>query len=265
MEDYSSHDTLNFALSQQVGVLTFNRPEVRNSINEAMIHELDKVLSRIEFDKKLRALILTGAGNTFVAGGDISMINKGLKRPYEFFRLHDILTGIGTRLERLNIPTIAAINGAAFGGGLELALACDIRIMSQTATIALPEAGLGIIPGAGGTARLARIIGKEQSLLMKMTGDKMNADEALRLGLVSKITKADKTLEAAHELARKICTKAPLAIAAIKRSVTISENMSLEGAIDYCQHAALLLGTTQDAREGMRAFLEKRTPIWKGE
>ncbi len=256
--------TLNYTVSDHVGVLTFNRPKARNAIDETMIGELGDTLTHIENSDDLRALILTGAGKSFVAGGDISMIDKGLEQPYEFFRLHDLLTKIGVRLERLSIPVIAAINGAAFGGGLELALACDMRIMADTAKLGLPEAGLGVIPGAGGTARLPRIIGKEQAFLMEMTGEPITADEAFRVGLVGKVTAPETVLDDAHQLAQKICAKAPLAVSTIKRTVVNSENMPLEGAIDYCQYAALLLGTTQDAREGMRAFLEKRAPVWKG-
>ncbi len=256
--------TINYTVNDHVGVLTFNRPKARNAIDETMICELGDTLTHIENSADLRALILTGAGKSFIAGGDISMIDKGLEHPYEFFRLHDLLTKIGLRLERLSIPVIAAINGAAFGGGLELALACDMRIMADTAKIGLPEAGLGVIPGAGGTARLPRIIGREQAFLMEMTGDPITADEAFRIGLVGKVTTPETVLDDARQLAQKICAKAPLAVSTLKRTAVNAENMPLEGAIDYCQYAALLLGTTQDAREGMRAFLEKRSPEWKG-
>ncbi len=259
-----SFQTLKYETDGQIAVLTFNRPGVRNAINEDMIHELSAVLSVIEADRDLRVLILTGAGKCFVAGGDISMIDKGLEHPYEFFRLHDILTSIGTRLQRLSVPVIAAVNGAAFGGGLELALACDFRIMSETAKLGLPEVGLGIFPGAGGTARLARIIGKEQAFLMEMTGEPVSAQEARRSGLVSNTVPEEEVLDAARDLAERIETRAPLAVSAIKRSVIMAEDMPLDGAIDYCQYAALFLGTTEDAREGMRAFLEKRAPVWKG-
>ncbi len=265
METRAPYQTLEFVSEGEIARLTFNRPKVRNAINETMIHELGDVLTSIEADKTLRVLILTGAGKSFVAGGDISMIDKGLKHPYAFFRLHDLLTRVGTRLERLTVPVIAAINGAAFGGGLELALACDFRIMSDSAKLGLPEVGLGVIPGAGGTARLARIVGKEHAFRMEMTGAAITAEDAFRIGLVGEITPQENVLNAADALARQICTRAPLAVSTIKRAITMAENMPLEGAIDYCQYAALLLGTTEDAREGMRAFLEKRSPVWKGE
>ncbi|VAV95550.1 Enoyl-CoA hydratase [hydrothermal vent metagenome] len=259
-----SYQTIQYDNDGQVAVLTFHRPEARNAINEVMIGELDDILKNIAADKELRVLILTGTGKSFVAGGDISMIDKGLDHPYDFFLLHDILCGIGGRLERLKIPVIAAINGAAFGGGLELALACDFRIMADTAQLGMPEAGLGIIPGAGGTARLARIIGREQAFLMEMTADPVGAEDAFRIGLVSEVAPQEEILEAAHHLARRICVRAPAAVSTIKRAIIMAENMPLEGAIDYCQQAAMLLGVTEDAREGMRAFLEKRSPIWKG-
>jgi enoyl-CoA hydratase/carnithine racemase len=212
----------------------------------------------------LRVLILTGSGGAFISGGDISMINKGLETPYEFFLVHDKLTRFNFRLERLRIPVIAAINGLALGGGLEIATACDFRIVSETAKLGLPEAGLGIMPGAGATARLARLIGKEMALYMELTGDPIDAKEAYRIGLVAKVVPDGEVMNAAEDLASRIIKNAPASVASIKRAVQVGEDMPLEGAMEYCQYAALFLSTTKDSKEGTKAFLEKRKPVWKG-
>jgi enoyl-CoA hydratase/carnithine racemase len=244
--------------------ITFNRPEVLNSVNEEMILELDDAIGQVERDGETGALILSGAGNAFIAGGDIKMINKGLESPYEFFRIHDRLTRFNFRLERLPIPVIAAINGFAFGGGLEIAVACDFRIMSEKAKVGLPEVGLGIMPGAGATARLARLIGKQLALFMELTGSPIDAQEALRSGLVLRVVPPDRVVAAAEELAERIMQNAPASVALIKRAIQVGLDMPLEGAMEYCQYGAIVTAATKDAAEGTRAFLEKRRPVWQG-
>ena len=258
------YKTILFSRHQGIGVLTFNRPEVRNAINALMIEELNACLDEIEDDSDLRVLILTGTGDCFMSGGDVEMIHAGLKAPYQFFLLHDRLTGFGLRLTRLSIPVIAAISGPAVGGGLEIALACDFRIAADTALLGLPEAGLGIMPGAGGTARLARIVGREMALYMEMTGELIDAREARRIGLISTVVSQEDVMTAAEDLAARIMKNAPASVAAIKRAVTRSADMPMDDAVDYCQYAALFLSTTEDSREGLEAFLEKRQPDWAG-
>lgn len=259
-----SYQTLEFAVDDGIGTLTFNRPEVRNAISDVMIAEFEAVLEQVDKNSDLRVLIVTGTGNCFMAGGDIGMMRVGIEQPYEFLLMHDRLTRSGVRLGRLRVPVLAAINGHAFGGGLELALACDLRVMSETAKLGLPEVGLGIMPGSGGTARLARLVGRERALYLELTGQAIDAAEAIRMGLVLKVVPPDQVLAAARELAVKIAAQAPAAVAMIKRAVTLAADMPLEGAIDYCQAAALLLGGSRDCREGFDAFLEKRPPKWSG-
>jgi len=259
-----AYQTIVYEKKGKIAYITFNRPEVLNGVNEQMILELDDALTKIEADEELGALILTGAGKAFVSGGDINMINKGLEAPYEFFRIHDKLTRFNFRLERLGIPVIAAINGFAFGGGLEIASACDFRIMSEKAKVGLPEVGLGIMPGAGATARLGRLIGKQMALYMELTGDPVDAQEALRIGLAFKVVPPDQVMAAAEELANRIIKNAPASVALIKRAIQVGLDMPLEGAMEYCQYGAIITATTKDAQEGTRAFLEKRKPAWQG-
>lgn len=259
-----SGEVLRLEIAGGLATLTFSRPETRNAIGEALIAQFDAALADIERNEELRALIVTGAGSCFMAGGDINMLHEGLEQPYAFFRLHDQLTRAGVRLGRLRIPTIAAINGHAFGGGLELALACDFRVLADSARLGLPEVGLGIMPASGGTARLARLIGPERALYLALTGEAIDAATAERIGLVGRVVPQDEVLPAARELAVKIASRAPEAVAMIKRAMTLAADMPLEGAIDYCQAAGLLLGGSRDCREGMEAFLQKRLPQWQG-
>lgn len=255
--------TLTFAIDDDIATLTFCRPEERNPISARLIEEFEQAIDAAARRPGLRALVITGSGNCFMAGGDINMLQQGLAEPFEFFRLHDRLTATGNRLGRLPLPVIAALNGHAFGGGLELALACDLRILSATARVGLPEVGLGIMPASGGSARLARLIGRERALYLELTGEAIDAAEALRLGLVARVVAPEAVLEEALALARRIARQAPAAVAMIKRAVTLAEDMPLEAAVDYCQAAGLLLGGTQDSREGFAAFLAKRPPRWQ--
>jgi len=259
-----TYETLGFEIEEQVATISFRRPEVRNAFNETMICELEESLDRVDGDADARALILTGAGDFFVAGGDVKMSRAGLDRPYDFFLQHDRITRIGMRLERLRIPVIAAINGPAYGGGVELALACDFRIMAQEAKLGLPEVGLGIMPGSGGTARLVRTVGRERALYLELTGERIDAEEAARIGLVGWTVPASQVYSTARELARRIIAQAPVSVTFIKRAVNLAVDMPIEGAVDYCQFVALMLATTQDSREGLDAFLEKRAPQWSG-
>lgn len=256
--------TILYEKKDKIGYLSFNRPEVHNALNKEMILELDQAIGRIEGDSELGALILSGVGKSFLSGADINMIQNGVKAPYDFFLIHDKLTRFNFRLERLWIPVIAAINGFALGGGLEIAIACDFRIAAEGARLGFPEVGLGIMPGAGATARLARLIGKEKALLMELTGDWIDAQEAYRIGLVGRVVPLAETLKAGEELANRILQNAPAAVGIIKRAIYVGADMPVEGAMEYCQYAAMLASTTGDCKEGTDAFLKKRKPVWQG-
>jgi enoyl-CoA hydratase len=244
--------------------LYFNRPEVLNALNEDVIFEMDNAISKIEDDADAGVLILTGRGKAFVSGADIKMLNKGIENPYEFFLIHDKLTRFIFRLERLRIPVIAAINGLALGGGCEIACGCDIRIAAESARLGLPEVGLGIVSGAGATARLPRLVGKGQAMQMQLTGDPITAQEAHRIGLVNMVVPDGEAVSAAEKMADRILKNGPAAVFLIKRAIQIGTDMPLEGAMEYCQYAAWMAAGTHDAIEGTRAFIEKRKPVWQG-
>jgi enoyl-CoA hydratase/carnithine racemase len=259
-----TYEAIIYEKKERIAYITFNRPDVLNAVNERMILELDDALTQIETDTELRVLILTGTGRAFVAGGDIGFINKGTDSPYEFFLIHDKMTRFNFRLERLRIPVIAAINGFALGGGLEIATACDIRIAAQSSKLGVPEVGLGIMPGAGATARLPNLIGKGRALQLELTGDPIDAQEAYRIGLVNLVVPDGEALQEAEKLANRILRNGPAAVALIKRAIHVGTDMPLEGAMEYCQYSTMMTIATKDSKEGTKAFLEKRRANWQG-
>lgn len=245
----------------RLGFVTINRPKVLNALNAEVLSELDQLITNIYQDKEIDVVILTGAGEkAFVAGADISeMKDKSPQESYEFARQGQVLL---QRIQELPQPTIAAINGFAFGGGCELAMACDMRIATDKAKFGQPEVALGIIPGFGGTQRLPRLIGRAKSMELILTGRTINASEALELGLVNKVVSAENLITETVSLAEAILSKGPYAIrqakAAINKGldVDINTGCELEGNL-----FALCFGNEQ--REGMTAFLEKRKPNFK--
>lgn len=259
-----AYETITYERKDKVAYIIFNRPKVLNAVNERMILEINDALDEIENDGEIRVLILSGSEKAFISGGDIGMLEAGTREPYKFYLLHDKLMKFLLRLERLSIPVIAAISGYALGGGLEIATACDIRIVTEDGKLGLPEVKLGIMPGAGGTARLPRIVGVGKALEMEMTGEPIDAQEAWRIGLVNTVVPKGKALEAAEEMAEKIIKNAPSAIAQIKNAIQVGTDMNVEGASEYCQKNSLILAVSEDGKEGLKAFLEKRPPVWTG-
>ena len=257
-----SFQFLTLEVADRVATLTVNRPDKLNALNDATIAELGQAIDQIRLDDAIGGVILTGAGRAFVAGADISELSsqsavlaKARSRAgQDVFR----------RFETCPKPVIAAVNGFALGGGCELAMSCHIRIASDAAKFGQPESKLGILPGYGGSQRLARLVGKGRAMQLLMTGEMIDAAEAYRIGLANKVVPAAQLLAEANNMMQAILANGPLAIALCIEAIDRGLEMSLdEGLILEANHFGLL-AATDDMREGMRAFLEKRTPAFKG-
>lgn len=247
-----------------VSTILLNRPKQLNALNAATTADLLAAFDAISSDTSVRAVIITGAGDrAFAAGADIGELRE-LESASAARAMALNSHKLGRLMADLRQPIIAAINGFALGGGLELALACDIRLASETAQLGLPEVTLGIMPGWGGTQRLARVIGPSMAKLLMMTGDRIDAAEALRLGLVERVVPAAELLSTAQQVATKIASLPPLSIAAIKQAVNHGTQMSLDQANAFEAGLFGELAMTADAKEGTSAFLEKRAAVWQG-
>jgi len=246
-----------------VATVTVNRPQALNALNPATVGELLRCCDEIRQDRGVRCLIVTGAGEkAFVAGADIAaMAAMSPTEGREFSRRgHQLMLA----LEELPIPVIAAVNGFALGGGLELTLACDLAIASQSAKFGQPEINLGIIPGFGGTQRLARRVGITAARMMIYSGDMIRADEALRLGLVNRVVPPDELMAEAQKLAATLASKAPIALQQAKAAITAGIEIDLQDGCRYESEAFTVTFGSEDRTEGMRAFLDKRRPAFKG-
>ena len=241
--------------------LTLNRPDKLNAIDGAMLDALDEALGEIEGDREIRAVILTGAGRAFSAGADIKEWTA--LTPLEFGRSWGLRGhALFDRLAALAPPVIAAINGIAFGGGLELALCADVRIASEQARLGLPEVTIAALPGWGGTQRLPRLIGPGRAKHMILTGQPIDAAKAEAWGLISEAVAGDALLARARELAAQIAANAPLAVQAAKRLVDAALPVTPAATLET--QAGALCGSTEDAKEGRAAFLERRPPRYQG-
>lgn len=256
--------SVELTVENQIAVVTLNRPEAMNSVDPEMRQLLHKTWERIRTDDDIRVAIITGAGEkAFCTGSDLK---KTMPTQDAFARQVFAQPNSGAIIAGLTTdkPLIAAVNGYAMGGGMELALACDIRVCSENAQFALSEVKVGSLPGSGGTQRLPRTIGMSDAMLMLLTGDRIDANEALRTGLVSKVVPQAKLLATAHEIAEKIAANAPLSVRAVKRLVQQGMDMPLSHAIDTERYVFGLLYSTEDRVEGRKAFSEKRKPDYKG-
>jgi enoyl-CoA hydratase/carnithine racemase len=255
-------DTINFQKNNALGYLKLNRPDVRNAFNQTMIDELLTLLPVIDKDASIRVLVITGAGKAFQAGADIAELRS--MQPMDILRWNEGIIRINARLESMRQPVIAAINGPALGGGLELAISCTFRVMASTAVAGLPEVKLGIIPGTGGTQRLPRLIGKGRASELLLTGDLIDADECYRIGLVNRVVDAKLLMETAEKLAQRIMVNAPIAVEMAKDAMEIGKDLPLEQAVQYSQKNCITCFSTRDMQEGMTAFLEKRKAEFTG-
>ena len=256
-------DNIRWRVEDGVGVATVDRPRALNALDSRTVDELSRLLDAVAVDPGVRALVVTGAGDrAFVAGADIAAM--ATMPPPEARRFADAGQRVLAKLEALAIPTIAAVNGFALGGGCELAMACDLVHASERARFGQPEVGLGLIPGFGGTQRLVRRVGLMRAKELVFTGDAIDAARARALGLVLEVLPAEELLPHALAQARKIASRGALAIAAAKRTLQRGADLDLaSGCALEAAEFALLFGT-DDAREGMRAFLEKRSARFNG-
>jgi enoyl-CoA hydratase len=248
---------------ERVAVLTLNRPEALNALSLEMLDELDGLLDAIEPQPEVRAVVVTGAGDrAFTAGADIGLMREATPlQAREYAKRGHAVLG---RIEAFPKPVIAAVNGYALGGGCELALACDIRLASETARFGLPEVNLGIFPGWGGTQRLARATSPGFAKEMIFTGRQVDAQEARAAGLVNHVHPPGELMDRAMELAETIAAKPPWAIAVAKEVVNLALEGDLQGHLARELDAFALAFTTEDQREGMAAFFEKRVPTFVG-
>jgi enoyl-CoA hydratase len=246
---------------EHVALVTFDRQDALNALNFALIAELTDALERLDRDPACRCIVLTGAGDrAFAAGADIKELARqtptSLTVDDEFHRWE--------RIKRIRKPIIAAVRGVALGGGCELAMACDMIVAAEDAKFGQPEIRLGVMPGAGGTQRLTRAIGKAKAMELVLTGDNIGAREAEARGLVTRVVPAEATLETALELAGRIAALPPIAVVAAKEAVNRAEELSLEAGLEFERRNFFLLFATEDKQEGMAAFTEKRPPTWSG-
>lgn len=254
--------SMTFEKKDGIGWARFNRPEKLNALNAEVFQDLGTIAEACEGDDEVKVLVLTGSDKLFAAGADIDGMAKGSIK--DAFEMTDKGIPVTERLADLAKPTIAAISGYALGGGLEAALCCDFRFGDETAMVGLPEINLGIIPGGGGTQRLPRLINPSKALELIMTGEIINAQKALDLGILNHLTPAGELDAAVAAFAKKLMAKPAMGIRAAKAAVRKGLNTSLKDGISIEQDLFCMLFGTRDQKEGMGAFLEKRRPEFKG-
>jgi len=248
---------------ENIGVITLNRPDALNALNMELLTELDNLLEEIRKDEKIRVVVITGAGRAFSAGADIKEAEK-LKEDADIRKFVQAGQRLMDKIENFDKPVIAALNGYTLGGGLELALVCDVRIASETARIGDTEVALGLISAWGGVLRLPKVVGRGKATELILTGGMIDAKEAERIGLVNKTVPADELTSTVMWTAGTIATKAPIAVRESKKIVTRAMETTLEEGNKMMEESEMLCAKSEDVREGLRAVLEKRAPQFKG-
>ena len=244
----------------EIGIVQLNRPKVLNALSFEVMSELVNGLEELDRDGMIRAIILTGSERAFAAGADLAEMSKATPVDLVLGRRFELWD----RIRKISKPIIAAVNGYCLGGGNELAMNCDIIIASETATFGQPEVNVGIMPGAGGTQRLPRLIGKHKAMEMILTGKSISAEEAHTVGLVNHVVPQESLMYEAKKIANEIASKPPISVRAAKEAILRSQDTTLEVGLEFERKTFYVLFATDDSREGMKAFLEKRKPTYKG-
>jgi len=255
------YENLTYELKCNIAYITISRPKALNALNCDLLDELYSAFNDASKDDEVKAIIVTGEGRAFVAGADIAEMQglSAIEGKAMMAKGHTVMNFV----ESINKPVIAAVNGFALGGGCELAMACDIRIASEKAKFGQPEVTLGIIPGFGGTQRLPRLVGKGMGKYLIMTGEMISADEAYRIGLAEKVVPAEELMGTAEKVAKSIIAKAPIAISTAKSAINIGFNLDMPIASQLEIEAFVTPFGSEDRKEGMGAFLEKRPAKFK--
>ncbi|MCI7239282.1 MAG: enoyl-CoA hydratase-related protein [Anaerococcus sp.] len=248
-------ETIKLEQEGFIGKLTIARPEALNALNSQVLDELDKAIDEVSANKELRVLIVTGEGRSFVAGADIK--EMATLSPIEGKEFGKKGLGVFRKLEKLEIPTIAAVNGFALGGGCELAMSCDFRIANEKATFGQPEVGLGILPGFGGTQRLQRLVGQGWAKYLIYTARNIKAPKALEIGLVQEVVPVDEFEERVNELANIVANNAPIGVRLAKEAINTGAQVDIESAIKIEENLFGLSFATEDQKVGMEAFVNK--------
>jgi enoyl-CoA hydratase len=260
--DITSYQFLKVTVDGPLAVITIHREQQLNALSSVLLAELTTVVGELELSDDVRVVAITGAGRAFVAGADIAEMRE--LTPAQAAAFSELGGALGAAIRSSAKPYVAAVNGVALGGGCELALACDFIYASEKAKFGQPEVKLGVIPGFGGTQRLPRRVGISKAKELCMTGDTIDAAEALRIGLADEVFPADQLMAKVGELARKIASTGPLAVAEVKQLVNVGQSVPLDAALALEQKSFGILFSTADQREGMSAFLEKRTAKFEG-
>lgn len=255
-----TYQNITTAVEDQVGIVTLNRPKVLNALNHELMAELVKALEAFDRDDSIRVIVLTGGERAFAAGADI----KEMSDETTVSIMDKDQFSTWDRIKNVRKPIIAAVSGYALGGGCELVMNCDIIIASETAQFGQPEINLGVIPGAGGTQRLTRIVGKYKAMELILTGRPFTANEAHQLGLVNKVAPVELFLEEAKAMAKEIAKKSPIAVKLAKESIMKTFETTLNEGLQFERKNFYMLFSSEDQKEGMKAFMEKRQASFKG-
>jgi enoyl-CoA hydratase len=255
-----SYQNILVSTDGPVGVVQLNRPKVRNAMNFETLRELGDALEGLDRDENVRAIVLTGGETVFASGADLREMAQATPVDLILGRRFELWD----RFRRISKPIIAAVTGYCLGGGMELAMNCDIIIASETASFGQTEVNVGLMPGAGGTQRLTRLVGKHKAMEMILTGKQISAEEAHRIGLVNQVVPPESVMEEAKKLANEIASKPPISVRSAKQAILRTYDTTLGAGLEIERRLFYMLFATEDGKEGMNAFVEKRKPVFKG-